>query len=622
EVQRVSTIMGVSSAEGHAWVDAAELSGVSANAFTQAARVMNTQVASGGKALQAMGISMRDAGGDIKSTGDLIEESITKLESYSASAERNALAQKTLGRAWIDLVANGNELLAMVDRTKEEFAGAGSAENTLVAQTKQLQAANAEMKISWDAIVQSAGPALIHIMRSVADSVGYVTAAALEAAAAIQSMFTMASHAGDVASGIGKMLAGGGSENPLTDPSASESIKAGWDQITGAVKAAGDEANKFSDKAKEIDDRFLQQRERIWNPPGITGVSPGTQPGAAPAPAMPGKGGGGGRGGGGGGADPLEAMQNKLADIQPEMDKLNQEFSKMGSEATMAAKASSDSFDTLKARATQDWTVMTGDYKRFTDALKAGNADAAKSAEQDWHTATQKFQQDWDAAKAKAQQDMQQIKSTADQISGEISGVLNSAISGKLNWQQEFTKILEKMLDAMIKYCTQMVVRWAVAEEQKIAVTTSGEAEGLAVQKAANTQAGFSDAVTAAKGAYSSASQIPYIGWILGPAAAAAAFAGVEAFGSAAGGAVIPPGTNPRLQLHENEMVLPSGISRGMQEMIRGGGYGGGGNTANINMHMQSLDPRTMSDIMMGSHDMITSVVARGIRGGMTPYTG
>src|SRR5208282_472821 len=351
EVQRVSTIMGVSSAEGHAWVDAAELSGVSANAFTQAARVMNTQVASGGKALQAMGISMRDAGGDIKSTGDLIEESITKLESYSASAERNALAQKTLGRAWIDLVANGNELLAMIDRTKEEFAGAGSVENTLVAQTKQLQAANAEMKISWDAIVQSAGPALIHIMRSVADSIAYVTAAALEATAAIQSMFTMASHAGDVASGIGKMLAGGGSENPLTDPSASASIKAGWDQIAGAVKAAGDEANKFSDKAKEIDDGFLKQRERIWNPPGITGVSPGTQPGAVPAPAMPGKGGGGGGrhgGGGGGGADDLEAMQNKLADIQPEMDKLNQEFSKMGSEATMAAKASSDSFDTLK----------------------------------------------------------------------------------------------------------------------------------------------------------------------------------------------------------------------------------------------------------------------------------
>jgi len=35
---------------------------------------------------------------------------------------------------------------------------------------------------------------------------------------------------------------------------------------------------------------------------------------------------------------------------------------------------------------------------------------------------------------------MKQIKSVADTMAGEVSGVLNSAISGKLNWATEIDK--------------------------------------------------------------------------------------------------------------------------------------------------------------------------------------
>jgi hypothetical protein len=192
EVQRTATIMGSSNADAHAWVDAAELSWVSANSFTQAARAMNSQVSAGGKQLQEMGISMRDTDGAMKSSGELIEETITKLESYSASADRNALAQKTLGRGWIDLVANGQELIANLEQQKEEFANAGVSENQLVGQTKALQAAMAEMHIAWMEIVTSAGPALIGILKSVADSLAYVAYMAESARAAIENMFAVA----------------------------------------------------------------------------------------------------------------------------------------------------------------------------------------------------------------------------------------------------------------------------------------------------------------------------------------------------------------------------------------------------------------------------------------------
>jgi hypothetical protein len=297
------------------------------------------------------------------------------------------------------------------------------------------------------------------------------------------------------------------------------------------------------------------------------------------------------------------------------MDKLNQEFAKMDSESSMAAKASTESFADLKAQASSDWKAMTADYQKFTAALKAGDADAAKSAEQDWHTATQKFQQDWDLAKAKAQQDMQQIKSTADQISSEISSVLNNAISGKLNWKQEFDQILEKMLSSLLKHLSEMIAAWVANAAQTKAIQGAEATEGLALQKSANAAAGTSDAITAAKGAYSSAAQIPYIGWIIAPIAGAAAFAGVEAFGSAAGGASIPPGVNPLMQLHERELVLPAEHADTIRSM-KGGGGNGGTNNVNSTFNIQSLDPSSLHNIVMRNPHIFAGAVASYLRGG------
>jgi hypothetical protein len=159
----------------------------------------------------------------------------------------------------------------------------------------------------------------------------------------------------------------------------------------------------------------------------------------------------------------------------------------------------------------------------------------------------------------------------------------------------------------------------------RLAIQASGNAEGLALQKAGNVAAGTSDAVTAAKGAYSSASQVPYVGWILGPIAAAAALAGVESFGSAQHGADIAPGLNPMMQLHSNEMVLPADIAGGMRNMIRGGGGQGGGGTTNNNqttMNIQSLDPSSLAQIVMRNPQLFAEAGASALRSGFTPYTG
>jgi hypothetical protein len=192
--------------------------------------------------------------------------------------------------------------------------------------------------------------------------------------------------------------------------------------------------------------------------------------------------------------------------------------------------------------------------------------------------------------------------------------VLNNAISGKLNWAQEFDKILEKMLSSLIKHLTQMIAMWVSHYAQVTATQASGSAAGIAVQNAANTTAGASDAVTAAKGAYASAAQIPYIGWIVAPAAAAAAFAGVAAFGSAEGGFDVPPGVNPMMQLHQNEMVLPANLSGGLKNLIAGGG--GGTSNINVTSNVNALDSRSLGQVIDGASRPIAQTVAKHLRGG------
>ena len=215
---------------------------------------------------------------------------------------------------------------------------------------------------------------------------------------------------------------------------------------------------------------------------------------------------------------------------------------------------------------------------------------------------------------------MQQIKSTADQMASEVSGILNQAISGKLNWAQEFQKILSQMMDMLVKHLFEQIAKWAVTETQVNAVKQAGAVEGIAIQKETNATLGIGDAIMAAKNAWASASAIPVVGYILAPLAAAAAFAGVESYGSAQAGFEVPPGQSPMVQLHPRELVMPADISGGLKQMIAGGG--GRGGTVNQNLNIQSLDPSKLADIVMSNPNIFGQAAALARRNGAQFNTG
>jgi len=105
-----------------------------------------------------------------------------------------------------------------------------------------------------------------------------------------------------------------------------------------------------------------------------------------------------------------------------------------------------------------------------------------------------------------------------------------------------------------------------VGVAQRNAIQGAGNATGLMQQAAAKGQVVASDADQAASGAYASASQIPYVGWLMGPAAAATAAAAVMAF--AEGGQLRVTSAQQPTMLHKDEMVWPGWAAHGARNML------------------------------------------------------
>ncbi len=152
-----------------------------------------------------------------------------------------------------------------------------------------------------------------------------------------------------------------------------------------------------------------------------------------------------------------------------------------------------------------------------------------------------------------------------------------------------------------------------LGEQQKTVATVTGQAArttattaGEAARTAASTAGAATAAVAAAKagkstvlqnvakaffGTYASVAQIPYVGWILAPAAASAAFAAVAAYQGLASldvGAYNVP-QDMVAQIHKGETVVPKNFAEGMRE---GGGFGGGGAT----IHVHAMDAQSVQD--------------------------
>ncbi len=209
------------------------------------------------------------------------------------------------------------------------------------------------------------------------------------------------------------------------------------------------------------------------------------------------------------------------------------------------------------------------------------------------------------------------------QMLGPISNAFSSSLSGMITGQEKFRQALRNIGNAIVSDFVNMAVKratnWIASELTMTQATEAGDAAraashasadaaGKAAQAASGSATVFGDANKAASGAYSAVAGIPYVGPILAPAAAVAAFAAVMAYDvfSAEGGFDIPAGLNPMTQLHEREMVLPAHIA----EPLRAG-LGSGSRPTGGDIHIHAVDAASFQRLLMDNK----STLARALRG-------
>lgn len=629
-IRMTSVELGVGNNQARAFNETMDSLGVSSTTVSSAMRKLMMDVSNGGKELARL----KDATGAViteNRTGlDIFEQVVTKINNISDSTQKAEAAYQLLGQGGMHLLGVLQEIPGRLEAANEAQSKNTAANDAAVQQSLALHEALTELKSAWDDDVINIAPAIVGALNAISFAVKQIGD---DSQAAVRGLQDFAAA------------------------------------VENAVKAAADWANKAVVSLMNPTEKD-PLNIHSGHPDAVAGDMSGYSPDAEASP-----GGGGswqpkpgpkGRKGGAGGADPIAGVDDALISSQNQMDKMAAEYQKLSSEAQMSSKASAESFDTLQARAVADYQTMTDAHTAFANAVQSGDAEAAKASEKDWHDAAQKFQQDWEAARQKAVQDMKEIKSTADTMAGEVSGVLNSALSGNLNWASEINKIGGQMISELTKYLFQMValminhqtmmaaaqqagqgnmvgslINWlaqkigleatnnaaslgqhvatetgkatasVTAQATQLSTLAASLAAQIAAQKGAAVVQGTTDAGVAAANTMASLSGIPIVGPALAAATAPVMFSETLAYAVAEGGFDVPAGIAPMAQLHPREMVLPASLADNIRNM-----NGGSGGSTSVTQNIHAIDSKSFLDIVDSNHQGIAQAVAKARRAG------
>lgn len=167
--------------------------------------------AAGGKeqaaAFQAMGLSVKDATGNLKPMDTLLGEVAGKFAGYKDSAEKTALAQKLFGKSGADLIVILNDLgargFAEVTRAAKEYNQVIGGEQAAQSEQFNDNLTRLQMSVSGfaNAVLREALPALVDLTNDMADAAktsdGYhdsakaVADVVVEAAAVLRDLGTV-----------------------------------------------------------------------------------------------------------------------------------------------------------------------------------------------------------------------------------------------------------------------------------------------------------------------------------------------------------------------------------------------------------------------------------------------
>jgi hypothetical protein len=125
--------LGMSTQQLQQWKQAAAEAGVNTDKMAGALVVFSQRISESSDAgsesaavFKAMGISVRDANGELRPTGEILGDVADKFASYADGADKTTLAIKLFGRGNAELIQMLNEGRAGVDRAGESLDRMGA----------------------------------------------------------------------------------------------------------------------------------------------------------------------------------------------------------------------------------------------------------------------------------------------------------------------------------------------------------------------------------------------------------------------------------------------------------------------------------------------------------------
>lgn len=287
--------------------------------------------------------------------------------------------------------------------------------------------------------------------------------------------------------------------------------------------------------------------------------------------------------------------------------------------------------DDLVAAENEKWDALREYYinKQAAAQDDAGATDQVNAeVEIAWQQHQQRLIQIQQQASQQMQRQQQQTQRQWEAALRPMESAFTSAVNGMITGTQTFQQAMLRMGQSIVLNMVDNVIKrivsgWIAGEVTKTAATgeesaarlgiessdaIAGAAVGAATQKASI----LGHAASGAAAVYDDVAQIPYVGWLLAPPAAAAAFAAILAFGGDipsfdVGAWNLPSDT--LAMVHQGETILPSGVAADFRAAMTGGGGGGGGDTYNLSVN--AIDTQTGVQFLKNNIGVIVSGLAQ-----------
>lgn len=242
-IDKGSQRMNMSTEQYQKWAYAMELSGSSIEELREGYNQMSGQISQAvngteesQKAFQRLGVNLKDAQGNLRSTGDIFEDVVVSLQSMDNATERTALAYKLFGESTSKLnpLLNSNtNFLKEVVRTQDALGSQMS--GSLVSASAKFQDAITTMKQGWQGFKNVLGETFMPVIQKV---VVWVTVAIAKISALLRVLF-----------GIKK------DKSSETMNKATNSVSS----YTGAVNKATDAVKKLKKQTMGFDEMNILQ---------------------------------------------------------------------------------------------------------------------------------------------------------------------------------------------------------------------------------------------------------------------------------------------------------------------------------------------------------------------------